>query len=142
MVDEPRLRRLLTRVGDRVELLAARAALDRDALAADIDRMAAVKHFFATAIEGVIDVAQHLCASEGWGPPDTNPDAARHLARHGVLDHGHGAELALAIGFRNVLVHDYAEVDDALVLENLDHLEPLQAFVTTVATWTERTRPS
>ncbi len=44
-----------------------------------------------------------------------------------------GDSLARAVGFRNVLVHGYADVDDALVVAQLDRLADLQAFVHGVA---------
>ncbi|WP_237702770.1 MULTISPECIES: hypothetical protein [Protofrankia] len=28
-----------------------------------------------TAIEACVDVAQHICATQGWGPPADNGDA-------------------------------------------------------------------
>ena len=38
---------------------------------------AGVKYTFVTAIEACVDVAQHICATEGWGPPTDNGDAVR-----------------------------------------------------------------
>jgi uncharacterized protein YutE (UPF0331/DUF86 family) len=37
--------------------------------------------------------------------------------------------MARAVGFRNVLVHRYAEVGDTSVVGQLDHLAVLEAFV-------------
>jgi uncharacterized protein YutE (UPF0331/DUF86 family) len=51
--------------------------MDRAELVADVDRLAAVKYMFVTAIEGCVDVAHHICASESWAPPPTNADALR-----------------------------------------------------------------
>ncbi|HET6305195.1 MAG TPA: hypothetical protein VFG80_10500 [Myxococcota bacterium] len=65
MVDERRLRRLLQRIADDLAWLAGSRAGDRASLRADADRLAALKYRFVTAIEGCINVAQHLCASEG-----------------------------------------------------------------------------
>jgi uncharacterized protein YutE (UPF0331/DUF86 family) len=141
MVDEPRVRRLLQGVADDLALLGARAALDRDALRTDVDRLAAVKYFFVTAIEGCVDVAHHLCASESWAAPASNADAFRILARHGVIDQGLGDKLALAAGFRNLLVHEYAVIDDRIVVANLDRLGELEAFVDGVAAWMGRPTP-
>ena len=59
-----------------------------------------------------VDVAQHICASEGWGPPKDNGDALRLLRAHGVLPAELAGRLRKAVGFRNVLVHEYVEVDD------------------------------
>lgn len=135
MVDERRVRRLLQRISEDITYLATRAAGDRAVLAADFDRLAAVKYVFVTAIEGCLDVAQHFCSSEGWGPPSSNADALRSLGHHGVLSPGLAATMARAVGFRNVLVHGYTDVDDRLVVAFLDEVGDLEAFVTRVAAW-------
>ena len=58
------------------------------------------------------------------------------LARHGVIAAELAEVLARAVGFRNVLVHGYAEVDDDLVVAQLDRVERLEAFVADVSRWT------
>ena len=133
MVDARRVRRLLQHIDDDLTFLRERAAADRASLRADRERMAALKYVFVTAIEACIDVAQHLCASEGWGPPSTNADALRVLARHRVISPELGESLARAVGFRNVLVHGYAEVDDDRVIAQLDRLAEIADFVRAVA---------
>jgi uncharacterized protein YutE (UPF0331/DUF86 family) len=97
--------------------------------------MRALKYAFVTMIEAAIDVAQHVCAAQGWGPPDTNAAALVLLATHGVLTGELGAALGDAAGFRNVLVHDYVTVDDHRVLDFLGHVGDLRAFASAVADW-------
>ena len=140
MVDERRARRILQRVSNDVSFLAARATIDRDQLLADPVHLAAIKYMFITAIEGCVDVAQHVSASEGWGPPSSNADAIREIARHDVLSHELGDAVARAVGFRNVLVHGYVDVDDRLVVEQLDRLKDLVQFVSSVSRWIESQR--
>jgi len=135
VIDERRLRRLLQRIADDLAWLAGRRAGDRASLRADPDRLAALKYRFVTAIEGCINVAQHLCASEGWGPPASNADAMHVLARQGVITAELAEVLARTVGFRNVLVHGYAEVDDDLVVAQLDRVDRLEGFVAAVARW-------
>ena len=94
-----------------------------------------MKYTFVTAIEAGVDVAQHVCASQGWGPPWDNGDAIRLLGFHGVLPVDLADRLRRAVGFRNVLVHDYVDVDDGIVLERLANLADLDDFVAVVATW-------
>jgi uncharacterized protein YutE (UPF0331/DUF86 family) len=43
--------------------------------------------------------------------------------------------VARAVGFRNVLVHEYTDVDDGRVRDNLQRLADLEAFVSQVAAW-------
>ncbi|MGH3975416.1 MAG: type VII toxin-antitoxin system HepT family RNase toxin [Pseudonocardiaceae bacterium] len=90
---------------------------------------------FVTAIEAGVDVAQHVCASQGWGPPRDSGDAVRLLGAHGVLPADLADRLRRAVGFRNVFVHDYAEVDDGIVLGRFANLADLDDFVAVVAAW-------
>lgn len=134
MVDEGRLGRLLRAVSDRTQRLrAAHAAIEAgntDDLTLD-----AVKYLFVTTIEGCVDGAHHICAAEGVTPPDTNADAVRRLGDHGVIDRELAATLARAVGFRNVLVHQYADVDDRIVFEMLGRLDDFDQFVGEVSRW-------
>lgn len=124
---------MLQRVSDDLDYLGERAALDHRVLLADPDRLAGLKYVFVTAIEGSLNVAQHICAAEGWGPPASNADAFRLLGRHGLLEAGAATSMAEAVGFRNVLVHGYAAVDDGRVVGFLDRLDVLHGFVAAVA---------
>ena len=63
------------------------------------------------AVQIVIDLAVSLCVREGLGSPPTYGDAFRMLANHGVLESALADRLARAAGFRNVLVHAYADLD-------------------------------
>jgi len=47
--------------------------------------------------------------------------------------------MSQAAGFRNVLVHQYAEVDDDLVIAGVDRLSDLASFTTQVADWLRQT---
>lgn len=133
MVDEGRLARLLRAIDERAD------RLDRAAATPDDGRhelwLDGVKYLFVTAIEGCVDVAQHLCSSEGFGPPDTNAAAVRELGRRDVIDPSLAESLGRAVGFRNVLVHQYATVDDGIVRASLSQVGELHQFVEQVSRW-------
>lgn len=133
MVDSERVLRLLAGVLSDVDGL-ARLASEPD-LDGNPDLLAAVKYRFITALEGVARVAHHISVAEGWAPPETNADAVRALGSRGVVDGDLAASLAAALGFRNLLVHGYATVDDSRVVGYLDRLDDLRAFAAGVAAW-------
>lgn len=135
MVDAERVAALIQRLRGEIAYLERRAAADRRQLRDDEERLSGLKYRFVTALETVVNTAQHLCAAQGWGPPTSNADSVRRLATNGVLDDDLATRLAQAVGFRNVLVHQYDEVDDDLVVANLDHVGDLGAFASSVATW-------
>jgi uncharacterized protein YutE (UPF0331/DUF86 family) len=46
-----------------------------------------------------------------------------------------------AVGFRNVLVHDYIEVDDSIVVDRLESLGDLEEFVRQAAAYVTGAQP-
>ena len=133
MVDEGRVARLLRSVSERAD------RLDRAAGTSSEERhdlwLDGVKYLFVTAIEACVDVAQHICSSERFGPPDTNADAVRELGRRGIVSTELADSLGRAVGFRNVLVHQYTTVDDDIVLGSFDDVARLHDFVREVSVW-------
>lgn len=129
MVDAERLVAVLSRVTARLAILDQYAGQDPDVLLGDRVRLGDLKYTFQTAIEACIDAAQHVVADQGLGVPASNAAAFRSLAGAGLFDTELAATLAGAVGFRNVLVHGYAEIDDRRVVAHLQHLDALRRFV-------------
>lgn len=69
------------------------------------------------AVQMIIDIATSVCVSRGLGVPPTYADAFRSLARDDVLTDDLADRLARAAGFRNLVVHAYADLDLARVHE-------------------------
>ena len=132
MVDHVRVARILRRLSEDVSTLEAEARASATRRA-DPMWMPGVKYSFVTAVEAVVDVAHHLCARQGWAPPEDNGHAIQLLADHHVLDSDLAVALRKASGFRNVLVHGYVGVDDTIVEARLDDLDDLREFSRAVA---------
>lgn len=128
MVDEVRVLRLLRAVTDDLDLLFQESKADA-ARRADPLWLRGVKYTFVTSIEACIDIAQHICSAQGWGPPADNGDAMNVLGRHGALAAELSDAMRKAVGFRNVLVHEYVEVSDAIVESRLSDLRDLKQYV-------------
>ncbi|WP_083962457.1 type VII toxin-antitoxin system HepT family RNase toxin [Hoyosella altamirensis] len=63
------------------------------------------------AVQIVIDIATSVCVKRGLGVPATYGDAFLALASEGILPSELASRLAKAAGFRNLVVHAYAEID-------------------------------
>ncbi len=136
MVDQGRASRLLRGVSDRIARLtdaAKRAESDRDSLWLD-----GIKYLFVTSIEGCVDVAHHIASSECWKAPDTNAAAIRLLGERGVVENETAESIARAVGLRNVLVHQYTDVDDSIVISALERLDDFRHFVQQTSAWVLR----
>ncbi|KNX38672.1 type VII toxin-antitoxin system HepT family RNase toxin [Luteipulveratus halotolerans] len=139
MVDQVRVQRLLRGLSDDIAFL-RRESDASPSRRADEVWLRGVKYSFITAIEAAVDVAQHISATRGWGPPSDNGDAMRVLGRNGVLDIDHADHMRRAVGFRNVLVHDYVDVDDTVVISRLGDLSDLSEFVSAIASYLTTSR--
>lgn len=89
------------------------------------------------------DERRRTCATQGWGLPADNGDAVKLLGTHGAISPEVAEPMRRAVGFRNVLVlvlvlvHEYVEVDDSVVIARLMDLADVEAFVREVATFVE-----
>lgn len=86
----------------------------------------------------VIDIAGELAARRGLKFDDYT-EAVRNLAAYDELPEDVIRELARLPGFRNVLIHEYVQLDLARAVEALDRLEPINTFAKIVAGLEEAT---
>ena len=82
--------------------------------------------------QSVIDIAGELAARRGIRFQDFN-GAIRALAQVEGFPVALVAQLLPLPGFRNVLVHEYVELDYDRVIAALDQLDPVDRFVAVVA---------
>lgn len=92
--------------------------------------MGALQHYFLLAIETLLDLGSHVISSEGYDAPGAYADIFRVLRDEGLLGEEEADELMAMARFRNLLVHQYADVDEERVLRIFrTRLEHLDAFV-------------
>lgn len=115
MVSAPRLQTLLDRIGQETRHLRRLSTMED----LDADLMAAVKYRFVVAIEASIDAARHLAVSTGLRAATDFADAFVVLGDANLLEPDLVERLKAMARFRNLLVHGYAVVDDARVVDVL-----------------------
>ena len=104
-----------------------------DRLSTDVREIRFVEHTLQIAIQAALDVASHIVSDNRLGEPRTNRELFDLLGRHGWLAPSLASVLRDMGGFRNVLVHGYAEVDVSVVRDVLDrHLPDFEAFVAAI----------
>ena len=139
MSDPNVIARRLLALHDALGKLARPECADAERHATDAVLRAAVERWLQVAVEACIDLAHHVVASEGWTPSATARAAFATLAGHGRIPTELAARLGRAAGLRNVLVHDYVDVDLALLARVVGHdLEDLRAFARAASGWTKR----
>lgn len=133
MVDPRKVRSLLGRLAERSDELSRYAERDSSAYLEDREGILASKYLLINVIEDALAVANHVIASEGYRSPGDYADSFRVLEENGLLPGDLATRLSSAAGFRNLLVHEYARIDDRRVhiflTEGLDDLRAFAAAV-------------
>ncbi len=136
-VDREVVRERLDRLLSEVEAIEARMpeSFERFAAAENEGIRYELEHRLLIAIQALLDVSTHIAVVSRARPLETYRDGVVALAGIGVLSHESANELARCAGMRNVLVHEYAGVDQARVYEALREVEVLAEFAVAVWEW-------
>ncbi|MFQ6047689.1 MAG: DUF86 domain-containing protein [Gemmatimonadales bacterium] len=130
MVDPQRARHLLALYRRYRGYLGDLARRSDAELLDDFAVLGGVHHYLLLTIETVLDLGSHVVSSEGYEPPANYADIFRVLRDERVIDTELAERLMAMARFRNVLVHLYAEVDEARVLRILrESLGDLDGFI-------------
>lgn len=81
----------------------------------------AAKHSLLEIVEACIDVANYVISVKGFSRAESYSQMFATLGREGVLEPGLAESLQEMAKSRNLLVHRYAEVDNARVLKIVKH---------------------
>jgi len=83
----------------------------------DIDRQESILFNLQMAIQNCIDIAAHIVSDEGLGLPGSTSEMFYLLEESGFLDRALTEKIVKAIGFRNLIVHEYGKIDVERVFE-------------------------
>ncbi len=87
----------------------------------DLDIQDIVLHNLQLAIQGCIDVGSHVISDEGWGVAGSLNEIFYILRDKGVIKVDLTKRMVSMIGFRNVLVHEYEDINLDIVYNILHH---------------------
>lgn len=104
-----------------------------DRLADDEVQRAFVEHNLQTAIQAAIDIATLILGERKLGEPDSTRSMFRLLVNDGWVTNEQADVWRRIVGFRNIVVHRYLDVDPAIVRAVLvGNLDDFGRFVRSV----------
>ncbi|HCL56033.1 MAG TPA: hypothetical protein DHW82_03370 [Spirochaetia bacterium] len=91
------------------------------------------------ACELTIDIGNYIIAKNQYETPKTSRDVFEILAQQGVVSKDISVKLQRMVGFRNLAVHDYQELDIEIlksVIQN--HLKDFEHYETQILTFIQK----
>ena len=135
MVDRHVVRARIAKIREYVALLRKiRGMADERHFVSDPLVYGNAERYLQLAIQAVLDVSNHIVADMNLNLPADNKELFELLARRKVLSVRLSRKLAPMAGFRNLLVHEYMEIDRHRVYATLkDDLGDFELFIKAVS---------
>ena len=121
MVRQEVIRRRLNKLDEYLDILRGMRKYSLAEFIEEPEHYGSAERFLQLAIEALTDLGNHVIADLRLGVVDTYSDIPAILANSGYIDADLREKWLKIIGFRNVLVHDYAEIDRSIVYQVLQH---------------------
>ncbi|MGB9608601.1 MAG: type VII toxin-antitoxin system HepT family RNase toxin [bacterium] len=100
----------------------------------NIDIRGAVERYLYLAIQSTIDLAQAIISLKNLRKPTTMAESFLILEEEGIIDRELSERLVRMVGFRNILAHDYTEINYEIVYEVLHkRLKDIKKFIEEVS---------
>lgn len=136
MVDRDLLRRKLADLELLLRQVGEYRGITPDDYRRDWKTQRIVERTLQMAIETCLDLANHAVADRGLKVPATYGETFTVLASAGLLDETLHTAMRRMVGFRNLVVHEYAAIDAVHVVRILkDHLGDLDRFASAARAW-------
>ncbi|PKK86068.1 MAG: DUF86 domain-containing protein [Thermoplasmata archaeon HGW-Thermoplasmata-1] len=132
--DIDKITKLASEVYNALDRLRELAELEEGNFISDRYKVAGSKYFLIVAIEGTIDICNHLISRNRFRMPEDYDDTFRVMAEEKILDMNFAEKLIEMAKFRNRLVHIYWEVNDSIIYtimrEDVDDIAQLMEKLT------------
>lgn len=107
-----------------------------EALRSDPITRAAAERLLQTVVDLAVGVNVHLVTAASGRAPGSGADSFVDAAEAGVIGTDLARDLRGSVGLRNVLVHQYVDIDLDVVATSVDMaLDRYPRYITTVAAW-------
>ena len=135
MVDRYVIQARLAKIREYIALLKKiRGLTDEEHFVKDPLIYGNAERYLQLAIQAVLDISNHVVADKKLSLPGDNRQLFEVLSKHKVLSAPLSKKLISMAGFRNVLVHEYLEIDRRRVFRAMrDDLGDFEKFIKAVS---------
>ena len=128
--DRDKITKLSSEISTALIRLYELSELEKKVFLSDPHKIGSAKYFLIVAIEGSIDMCNHVISMNKLRAPDDYADTFRILGELDIFSKDFVKKLVEMARFRNRLVHIYWEVDDELIHSILcEDIEDIEKFI-------------
>ncbi|HQL05338.1 MAG TPA: DUF86 domain-containing protein [Treponemataceae bacterium] len=91
-----------------------------------------IRYGIMESVQIVIDISCALCSKNNLGSPKSYADCIKKLSQFSYLNQNTASSLVKLAGLRNILVHEYVEIDIERMYENLSDLGIFKQFISEI----------
>ena len=120
-----------------IERIQSKVPASADDLLEDYDLQDIISVNLERAVQVCVDIAAHILADHNMPAPESMAASFDQLCKQGVIPGELAERLKKAVGFRNIAVHSYHELDWAIVFSIINkRLEDFPHFARCITTLT------
>ena len=98
-------------------------------LQSNLDKQEIIILNLQRAVQICVDIGNHILLDYKTPTPSTMADTFKYLAENNLITEQNAQDLGHAVGFRNIAVHQYENIDCNIVLSIINnHLEDFKVF--------------
>ncbi len=117
MVHPEVIRRRLQKLADYLEILERLSRYGLEEFLADPEHWGSAERFLQMSLEATLDMGSHIIADESLGVVNQSRDIPRIFREKGFIGEELEQTWIRMIGFRNILVNEYLDVDREIVFD-------------------------
>ncbi len=134
-VIESRLRKLDRLVGRLKQF----QSISVEEYLSDEDKQAIVERLLQLAIQSCIDIGNYVIARQKLDIPETEENVFLVLGKRGIIPSQLAERIKGMLRFRNILVHDYLEIDQRIVHNIIrSQLRDFEEYARAIVHWLDR----
>jgi len=102
----------------------------REEIEKNVDIRGAVERYLYLAIQSTIAIAEAVISFKNFRKPTTMAESFIILSEEGIIDREFAEKLIKMVGFRNIIAHDYEELNYDIVYDVLhQRLKDIEKFI-------------
>lgn len=110
MVDKDLILAKASSIKRRLKRVEEKSNIELQVFLNDIDLQESILFNLQISIQNCIDIAAHIISDEGLGVPGSASEMFYLLEENGYLDNTITEKMIRAVGFRNLIVHEYEKI--------------------------------